>query len=443
MTTIDTSTHSRSRIHIITTIALVTVGIGSFGCAADDGGRDGVSWEGDGPGEADEDEPASPDDAPTSPIYGGTTVAACGWPSTVELGGACTGTLVHPEVVIYAQHCGTGYTSIRFGEKISGGGGRNVPVSFCKTYSGGGPGTGNDFAFCKLAQPVNDVPIVPIAMGCETHEITSGKAVTMVGFGEANNGPYGTKRQVSSTISSISNANEVFIGGGGKDTCQGDSGGPVFMQIDDGTWRVFGITSYGGACGGGGYYSQMHRGMAWFEQQSGVDLTPCHDADGTWNPGPDCGDFPLHPGQAHGTWANGCSGDTLSGPSATCGDAFDDGGGAGDGGGEPPPPACAACQDYEGTLSGKGDRDVQPNGNYYYAATSGTHAGTLDGPGAADFDLYLMKWNGNAWSTVASAASSSPDEAISYAGSAGYYAWIVESYTGSGGYRLTLDVPAQ
>lgn len=437
MKTLD-CTHHHSHLHII----FFSIAIAALpGCTGeDDEGRPGEGWGGaaDDPGDDDDDAPASPDDAPTSPIYGGTTVSSCGWPSTVELGGACTGTLVHPQVVIYAQHCGTGYTSIRFGESINGGPGRNVPVSFCKTYSGGGPGTGNDFAFCKLAQAVNDVPIVPIAMGCETDEIAPGKSVTMVGFGEANTGAYGIKRQVTSSISSISSANEVFIGGGGKDTCQGDSGGPVFMQIDDGSWRVFGITSYGGACGGGGYYSQMHRGMSWFEQQAGVDLTPCHDADGTWNPGPDCGDFPLHPGTPHGTWANGCSGDTLSGPSATCGDAYgDDGGG---GGGENPPPTCSNCVDYTGTLSGKNDRDVQPNGNYYYAAQAGAHNGTLDGPDSVDFDLFLMKWNGNAWATVASSESGSPDETINYSGTAGYYAWIVQSYAGSGGYRLTLDV---
>ena len=46
-------------------------------------------------------------------IYGGTTVPVCGWPSTVELGGACSGTLVHPQVVIYASHCGASYSPRR------------------------------------------------------------------------------------------------------------------------------------------------------------------------------------------------------------------------------------------------------------------------------------------------------------------------------------------
>ena len=31
-------------------------------------------------------------------IYGGETVETCAWPSVVAVGGACTGTLIHPEI---------------------------------------------------------------------------------------------------------------------------------------------------------------------------------------------------------------------------------------------------------------------------------------------------------------------------------------------------------
>ncbi len=400
------------------------------GCAEEELGRGGVGWQGEEP----EDLP-DPEDAPQSRIYGGAPVGSCGWPTTVELGGACTGTLVHPEVVIYAAHCGTDYDSVRLGESIDGGPGRWIPTSFCKTYPGGGPGKGNDFAVCKLAQAVTDVPIVPIAMGCETAEIAPGKAVTMVGFGEADNGPYGVKRWVASSISSISAQHEVFTGGGGKDTCQGDSGGPVFMQIADGSWRVFGITSYGGACGGGGYYSQMHRGMSWFESTTGVDLTPCTDAAGNWDPTAACGSFPMSPGAGYGTWASGCSGGPLSGASASCGEAF------GGGGGVDPEPSCETCQSVTGNLAGKGKRDIQPGGTWYQSKGSGHHVATLDGPTGADFDLTLYKWTNNAWAVVASATTGSPDETITYQGTAGYYAWAVSSYAGGGAYRLDLDLP--
>ncbi len=121
-------------------------------------------------------------------IYGGTDVATCGWPTTVSIEGSCTGTLVHPQVVIYAGHCGTGYNSIWLGENINQPM-RTLKPEFCRTYGGGQSGT--DFAFCKLSEPVEDVPIVPILMGCETEILQPGQPVTIVGFGNADTGPYG------------------------------------------------------------------------------------------------------------------------------------------------------------------------------------------------------------------------------------------------------------
>jgi len=417
-----------------------------LGCTTDDDGRT-IAWGGDqddATEDEDVDEPdAPPDEVPESEIYGGAPVPSCGWPSAVELGGSCSGTLVHPQLVIYAAHCGSNYSWVRLGESINGGQGRYVDTEHCETYPGGGPGDGDDFAFCTLAEPVNDVPIVPILMGCETDAITAGAPVTLVGFGEADNGPYGVKRQVVSTIGGVSANDEVFVGGGGKDTCQGDSGGPVFIELDDGTWRVFGITSYGGACGGGGYYSMMHNGIAWFESESGLDLTPCHDADGTWNPGADCAGFPTDPGTTHGTWANGCSGGPVSGASATCGEAGGDDGGGGDGGGDggqQEPPTCQGCTTYQGTLTGSGDSEVEPDGNYYYAV-AGQHVGELDGPSGVDFDLELHKWSGSKWQKIAQSVSSGPDETVAYNGTTGYYAWIVRSYSGSGSYSLSIDTP--
>lgn len=258
-------------------------------------------------------------------IYGGTDVAQCGWPTTVSLlsqNGGCTGTLVHPQVVIYAWHCGTSFAQIRFGENEEQPM-RTVDTEFCKSFGNGGPGSGQDFAFCKLAAPVDDVPIVPILMGCETELLKQGQPVTIVGFGLTENNTLGIKREVTTTINNIDQNNEASIGGNGKDSCNGDSGGPVYLQVADGSWRVFGITSYGGQCGQGGKYSLMHNGIQWFEQESGIDLTPCHDADGTWAPGFDCHGFPMMPAVGGSSWPDGCGGGPVSDYSTTCGAPFD------------------------------------------------------------------------------------------------------------------------
>lgn len=248
-------------------------------------------------------------------IYGGNPVGACEWPTTVSLGG-CTGTLVHPEVIIYAAHCGS-VGEVFFGDSVYGQG-RSVYPEFCRTYPGGGPGGGTDWAFCKLSEPVTDIAITPPLMGCETDLLVQGAEVWIVGFGNTDDGNFGVKYEAKTVFNYIQN-DEAFIGGNGIDTCQGDSGGPVYIQVGDGSWRAFGITSYGDGCGGGGWYSMMHTGMAWFESESGVDITPCHDADGTWNPGPDCKGFPLQPMTATGSWPNGCDGGPVSEWSDTCG----------------------------------------------------------------------------------------------------------------------------
>ena len=375
-------------------------------------------------------------------IYGGSPVAVCGWPSTVELGGSCTGTLVHPQVVIYAAHCGASYSKIYFGENYQAPA-KTVTPSSCKIIPGGKPGSGNDFAVCKLSSPVTGVPITPILMGCETSVLQPGKAVTLVGFGNADNGPYGIKRHVTTTINGIDANNEISIGGNGKDTCQGDSGGPAFVQLADGTWRVFGITSYGGACGSGGMYSMMHKGMSWFETTVGLDVTPCHNADGTWAPTAACGNFPKAPGVGGGTWAGGCSAGSPSGVlSSTCGAAYV--------GAQPPPPPppppqpgtpCVGCTNYPGALSGKGDSDQIPNGQYYQSMAAGAHEGYLVGPANTDFDLYIYKWVNNAWAIVAKAENSGTSETIKYNGTAGYYTWLVSSYSGSGNYDFYLKKP--
>jgi aqualysin 1 len=111
------------------------------------------------------------------------------------------------------------------------------------------------------------------------------------------------------------------------------------------------------------------------------------------------------------------------------------------GGTTPPPPPPPTGTNYTGTLSGAGDYDIQPNGNYYQSTVSGTHKGILDGPTGVDFDLRLYRWNGSAWSQVASSLTSGPDETITYSGTAGYYYWRIESYSGSGSYTFNLTKP--
>ncbi|HEX6235389.1 MAG TPA: S1 family peptidase [Jiangellaceae bacterium] len=112
------------------------------------------------------------------------------------------------------------------------------------------------------------------------------------------------------------------------------------------------------------------------------------------------------------------------------------------GGGTPPPTGCSSYPNvFTGSLSGTGSYQYQPNGSYFYSSRSGTHQGCLSGPSSADFDLYLQRWNGSSWATVASSTGSTSSETISYNGSTGYYRYVVYSYSGSGSYTLGIRVP--
>jgi serine protease len=102
---------------------------------------------------------------------------------------------------------------------------------------------------------------------------------------------------------------------------------------------------------------------------------------------------------------------------------------------------CTACEQFTGTLSGTGDTDIHPNGTFYFTSVSGTHRGWLRGPSNADFDLYLQKWNGLWWATVARSESVTSEEQIAYNGTAGYYRWRVRSFSGSGSYTFWLQRP--
>lgn len=288
-------------------------------------------------------------------ITGGTEAQACDWPSVVALrdGGGnvfCTGSLVHPRVVLTAAHCLLSQVpaDIAFGPD-----GRapvaDVGVQRCDwhpAYDGSEGSEGSDVAYCVLDGEV-DLQVVPPAMGCEEDVLVPGTEVTIVGYGStaASLDPesgwewtegVGPKRLTNQTLEQVY-ANTLFLLGiDGASACPGDSGGPALVRLSDGTWRTLGAGSRlhpdstyenENDCGYGALYSTFAHVMPWIEDGAGYDITPCHDADGTWNPDERCGGFPLAPGdagQSSGTWDDGCASASLSEYGQTCGAPFEE-----------------------------------------------------------------------------------------------------------------------
>ncbi|MEJ2856797.1 MULTISPECIES: S1 family peptidase [unclassified Saccharothrix] len=100
-----------------------------------------------------------------------------------------------------------------------------------------------------------------------------------------------------------------------------------------------------------------------------------------------------------------------------------------------PPGGCGTAA--TGNLSSTA---VEPKSGYYEAA-AGAHKGCLTGPANTDFDLYLQKWNGSSWRTVASGTGPTSTEKVSYTGTTGRYRWQLRAYSGSGQYTLESTTP--
>jgi hypothetical protein len=269
-------------------------------------------------------------------ITGGAQTQACAWPAVVALGG-CSGTLVHPSLVVYAAHCGTAMTEARFGTD-SFAPTRVAEVSDCRAYPGAQLGDGSDLAYCVLREPVLDVQPARILAGCEVAALLPGAAAQIVGFGvDTTAGEFGTQRAASTRVARVT-AGELFLDSSESDTCRGDSGGPVFIEVPSAEGsselRLAGVTSAGssGECGQGvGHYINLSAKLAWLESSSGIDVTPCFDGE-TWKPTPACltvpGTLPLIQ-DAHQAPAGQASAADFSCPmpaeaelSSTCGAPF-------------------------------------------------------------------------------------------------------------------------
>jgi len=266
-------------------------------------------------------QPGNPD--ATLRIYGGEPVPHGRQTSVVALHESdehgsdkvvCSGTLIHPGVVLTAGHCVAGgdgdhkLTGISFGPGRDGGTKKpKFEISSTAVHPDfkAHPRGNMDFGLVFLATPVesfdpsgpagapafieDDAAIVRALLAFRTaqdhtdqtdHTAIAAPTLTMVGYGLREDGRSGKKYSVDVPVTQ-SNPSEIALGGSGKDSCDGDSGGPVL----DAAGRVVAVISRGLTigCGNGGIATVVADASCWIREESlnrGLEIfvsQPCGD----------------------------------------------------------------------------------------------------------------------------------------------------------------------
>lgn len=267
----------------------------------------------------------------------GTVAQECQYPTVGRLtsgNGQCTGTYIGDRTVITAAHCGAP-TSFFLGENAGSNQPDAIDIDFCvKNVNYVYPMVnGKDVMVCRLMEDPPNVPVIPPAIPSDC----AADGMRWLMYTAYNPCVLNTNPQVSSFCptdhldgegagrgepDSIMRFADVDVISQGPcsapDVCpqaivtsyegqrSGDSGGPLFYQMPDGGYRVIGVLSGGSQISK--KYGDVPSGLASLEYVMSVDVTPCHDYNGTthsWEWVGGCS-IPTNPKKLGNSWDYNC-----------------------------------------------------------------------------------------------------------------------------------------
>jgi trypsin len=215
---------------------------------------------------------------PSMAIVGGSPAPAGAYPSVARITfGAsfiCTGTLIAPNYVLTAGHCGSvtgaavaspaswppALINVRIGGTTTSNG-ESRAVSSATVNPNYLANRGYDITLLKLTTNSSKTP-TKVAGSGETATWAAGTLETIAGWGATSEGgsasnvlnhaqvPIVSDADCATAYGTSFTAQTMICAGypqGGVDTCQGDSGGPMFGTTG-GLLRVVGVTSWGEGC---------------------------------------------------------------------------------------------------------------------------------------------------------------------------------------------------
>lgn len=211
----------------------------------------------------------------TPMIIGGTNAKRHDFPYFVEMGG-CGGALISENTVLFAAHCGDWLwkqvvvNSYKPNVADNGSFVRHC-VEWKRSDDYNPSSLDNDFALCKLDQPVDlSDHRVKLEVNFNDAPLENGEELIAVGLGKIADevGAGGPKKLQKVTVPYIDNdmcnSEQMYRGrvtdsmlcagyaAGGLDSCQGDSGGPLIRRKKVGNNKFIdshvGVVSWGSGC---------------------------------------------------------------------------------------------------------------------------------------------------------------------------------------------------